>query len=319
MVRDTSIDILKGIGIVLVLVAHALGGVVSHVAYTFHMPLFFIVCGLFFSDSRGPKEMLRRDFKRLIIPALFTTAVIVAVVLLEGPVAVQLQKVREMLWTDNPSKPLGNVLTPGNLWFLFAMFFARYFFALAKTYLPEKGLGVSCFAIGLMAYLLSMCFTLPLSLLQGISVLPFIWLGYYIKHHGGAPVGIPRLAWLLIPLWVAYIFLGRMHVSDMHYSWGYVPEIFVAAGGTYAWYLLSCLIAKHTRYVSGVLAFLGTYSLILICVPGIETYCFPMGEVIPLGLPLRPLLVIGGKVAWCAVGLWACIKVPLLRKVFGVF
>ena len=48
--RNESIDILKGIGIVLVLTAHSLEGFVSQFAYTFHMPLFFIVTGLFISE-----------------------------------------------------------------------------------------------------------------------------------------------------------------------------------------------------------------------------------------------------------------------------
>ena len=43
--RNEAIDILKGIGIILVLTAHSLEGVVSQFAYTFHMPLFFIVMG----------------------------------------------------------------------------------------------------------------------------------------------------------------------------------------------------------------------------------------------------------------------------------
>ena len=48
--RNVAIDILKGIGIILVLTAHALEGFVSQFAYTFHMPLFFIVTGLFISE-----------------------------------------------------------------------------------------------------------------------------------------------------------------------------------------------------------------------------------------------------------------------------
>ena len=40
--RDCSIDILKGFGIILVLVAHSLGGYVHTFAYSFHMQLFFL-------------------------------------------------------------------------------------------------------------------------------------------------------------------------------------------------------------------------------------------------------------------------------------
>ena len=86
--RNEAIDILKGIGIVLVLTAHSLEGFVSQFAYTFHMPLFFIVTGLFISEyvmAEGVsftmwwRHRIRKDFTRLIYPALFTIGVILIV------------------------------------------------------------------------------------------------------------------------------------------------------------------------------------------------------------------------------------------------
>lgn len=92
--RNEAVDVLKGIGILMVLVAHSLGGYVSQFAYTFHMPLFFIVTGLFLkvpeADAacasgnicvmdKGLWPAVRKDFRRLIYPALFTTVVIMAV------------------------------------------------------------------------------------------------------------------------------------------------------------------------------------------------------------------------------------------------
>ena len=55
--RNEAIDILKGIGIILVLTAHSLEGFVSKFAYTFHMPLFFIVTGLFISYFDSVKSI----------------------------------------------------------------------------------------------------------------------------------------------------------------------------------------------------------------------------------------------------------------------
>lgn len=59
--RDASFDVLKGIGISLVLVAHSLGGYIHTFAYSFHMPLFFLVAGYFFKQ-RGGKEAFALDF-----------------------------------------------------------------------------------------------------------------------------------------------------------------------------------------------------------------------------------------------------------------
>ncbi|AOZ68812.1 hypothetical protein LPB142_05335 [Rhodobacter xanthinilyticus] len=63
--RDLSLDIARGLGIVLVVFGHALRGLVSagfvddsgwsvpvdYLIYTFHMPLFFVISGLLFSPS----------------------------------------------------------------------------------------------------------------------------------------------------------------------------------------------------------------------------------------------------------------------------
>lgn len=53
--RDNTIDITKGIGILLVIVGHT-GGLpadtyIHHFIYSFHMPLFFILGGFLFKPS----------------------------------------------------------------------------------------------------------------------------------------------------------------------------------------------------------------------------------------------------------------------------
>lgn len=72
--RNHAIDILKGIGIILVLAAHSIEGWLSQFAYTFHMPLFFIVTGLFIKVYNSNDEIsfgkwwqraMVKDFERL--------------------------------------------------------------------------------------------------------------------------------------------------------------------------------------------------------------------------------------------------------------
>jgi hypothetical protein len=42
-----------------------------------------------------------------------------------------------------------------------------------------------------------------------------------------------------------------------------------------------------------------------------------MQEIIPQ-LPFRSIFVIIGKGGWCAIAVYACLKIPFLSKVFGV-
>ena len=69
--RDISVDILKGIGIILVVVGHAnCPQNLRNIIYSFHMPLFFICSGLFFSfkDADDFNGFLIRRIKRLYFP-----------------------------------------------------------------------------------------------------------------------------------------------------------------------------------------------------------------------------------------------------------
>ena len=77
-----EVDILKGIGICLVLVAHSAGGFVHTFAYSFHMPLFIFVSGWLFyytrlSDAASAKwpykAMLKEKIIRFGIPFIVFT------------------------------------------------------------------------------------------------------------------------------------------------------------------------------------------------------------------------------------------------------
>ncbi len=53
MGRIEAFDILKGIGIILMIVAHTYGpdSVIWNFIYAFHLPLFFIVTGFFYKQK----------------------------------------------------------------------------------------------------------------------------------------------------------------------------------------------------------------------------------------------------------------------------
>lgn len=325
--RNEAIDILKGIGIVLVLTAHSLEGYVSQFAYTFHMPLFFIVTGLFISEYSQLTDMsyglwywnaTKKDFLRLIVPALFTIGIILMVSSLSYYFPDSyFQKPIKLIWNGQPEKPFGYIKILGNLWFLFALFFAKQSFYWVELVFSVKVLPFICLAVGALTVVIGQYAVLPLYISVGISVLPFLWLGYFLKHHGGVDKGIPLWYYASIVIWLVYIFHGQLRVDLMKYTWGYLLDIIAASGGTLFFYMVSKFIAKKTKHLRSVLSFLGIYSLILICAPSIETYCFPMQEVLPR-MPFRLIAVITGKVCWCAFFVYACIKIPILRTVYGV-
>lgn len=75
MKRLLYIDIAKGIGILLVALAHngtaAYAPFLHHWIYSFHMPLFFFLSGLFFKPDLSLIDLLRRRFDSLLKPFFF--------------------------------------------------------------------------------------------------------------------------------------------------------------------------------------------------------------------------------------------------------
>jgi polysaccharide biosynthesis protein PslL len=74
--RIAFIDIAKGIGILLVVLAHndlqAYAPFVHQFIYAFHMPLFFFLSGMFFKPEIGFVELLKKRFNSLLMPYFFT-------------------------------------------------------------------------------------------------------------------------------------------------------------------------------------------------------------------------------------------------------
>ncbi len=71
--RVSWIDMSRGFAMILVIIGHNyVGSIINNVIYSFHMPLFFIICGLTFNKdkirSTSAKDYFIKISKRLIIP-----------------------------------------------------------------------------------------------------------------------------------------------------------------------------------------------------------------------------------------------------------
>ncbi|MDP4272189.1 MAG: acyltransferase family protein, partial [Bacteroidota bacterium] len=69
--RITYIDLIKGVGIILVVIGHLpIDSEFRKIIFSFHMPLFFFVSGLF-HKQKDPKDFILNKAKRLLIPYVF--------------------------------------------------------------------------------------------------------------------------------------------------------------------------------------------------------------------------------------------------------
>lgn len=74
--RIEWVDTARGIGLLLVILGHLKFPYLSSWIYTFHMPLFFFISGLLYSDKGTFLQFVNKKFQRLVIPYFVLGAVI---------------------------------------------------------------------------------------------------------------------------------------------------------------------------------------------------------------------------------------------------
>src|SRR5260221_14787377 len=133
--RSTVVDMARGIAIVLVVYGHCLRGLVSanivpsrswlatvdYMIYTFHMPIFFVLSGLFFAASAQKNRTMfwLRRFKTIVYPYFLWS-------LIQGGIQIALSgsgAVNQSIGKERILAILWAPLSP--FWFLYALFFCN--------------------------------------------------------------------------------------------------------------------------------------------------------------------------------------------------
>lgn len=273
--RDATFDIMKGIGIMLVVTCHFFGWshpVLSRVILSFHMPLFFFVAGYFskaYVDVPTSWDQIKRFFKRLVPPMVFTQLLIVAWAVLMALVKHEgwdpvIRDSLSLFWADvdGPMTPWGK-LTLGVIWFLLALFVAKSLL-IPLSRLKQWAIPVSLvLAMGIL--LLHKVFPYSIwCVALGLMALPFVTIGWWVRNH-------PFPFWLnllTIGCWVVAVCFSRLEMYT--FTWGCYPlDVLGAYGGTYCVYWISKWLGRYLKPISKVLAYLGMISLAIMCM-----HCF---------------------------------------------
>lgn len=173
--RIPYLDFLKFFAIASVLLGHSVEQTTGNdfwdnpiwsFIYTYHMPLFMLLCGYFFGSSLNLSfgELMKKKFVQLVIPSLSAFAIMYAFVMLTG---------------YNPCPELMDFSWFGffnAVWFLKCVFFCYLI-----GYIALKSLR-SFWAAALVSIVL---FTiLPIGNVDNINfMLPMFWLGYFCQKE----------------------------------------------------------------------------------------------------------------------------------------
>ena len=276
--RDKSLDIMKGIGILLVVFAHVYHN--SGIIYQFHMPLFFILSGAAMTYSASGYVFLKK-FKTLLVP-YFVFSVICF-----GYWALIESKFRPLhddaifgyYWEINIKlQQLLNIFTAINcksafiynivLWFLPCLFMAELLYSKIKSTKVEWVIDVLCIIVGYVT--VSSSNGWPWCLGEAVIAVPLLSIGYRIyqplmkvlKKKTMYAVGIGVVCLLAFIL----MFVWQEPHTDM--AQNIIPKEFypMAILGSLCVVILSLEIDRFAIRGRQYLAYLGRNSLIIMCV-----------------------------------------------------
>lgn len=176
------IDAAKGYGMLMVIFAHMGVGAVGLWIYSFHMPLFFFLSGVVFSQKYNFKTFLHKKIKSIVIPYFMLGIPLILVCSFENMLQsrfelsiligyIKAYLVQKRVWT---------------LWFLACLFWLNLLFFFIITLIKQEKLR-ACFVCFLavfgLAYYRLEGGALPWNVDVCFTALPFFYAGYCFKNH----------------------------------------------------------------------------------------------------------------------------------------
>lgn len=273
--RNESLDILKGIGIVLMILAHcALPFYLQEfikLILIFLMPLFFIISGFLYKD-RDVSDIYKKRIVKILKPYLFTGFIIWLLKLIQGKYYWGLS-----ILLGNGSRPVFNSselsdYKIGPLWFLLA-----YCWALIMLhYLMKVNSDSKKIIIAFIAFELSLVFShiiglLPLDIIPAIPAALFMLVGYLYKTSSSIHLEIKPLYFhsIGIILVILCYFFGSMSMASHVYRLNII-QILAAIYITYVLYIFANkdFVIKYLK--GWGISLIGKYSLAIMCFHAID-------------------------------------------------
>jgi len=281
------IDVAKGIGILLVVVGHAINylnpenttatlTLIRDLIYSFHMPLFFFLSGFLLHYTAIPREFMLKKVKKLVIP-YFVSYILLSLFLFISYLLIKIPDSFSgfhyflgMLYgtiVGFIQQTHADILNP--LWFLPALFCALligYFL----LYIFEKDQ-----ILGSLSLLVTICIGyvcglssihLPWGFDIAMVAQAFVIPGYYIRKSGYSEiqkVSVFSMGLLLLGFVAAYSLNGPPAMAVGHYN-----DLFFFFIAALCGVIGICIVSYYLSLsspIEGILSFFGKNSLIILC------------------------------------------------------
>ena len=308
--RNATFDMLKGIGILLVIIGHTFMKEIGPYIQAFHMPLFFIVAGYFFK-YRSVKDQFVRDLRRLIVPYLFVVTITTLIAF-----------VKDFKATRELNLHLGTLYECGTpAWFLLALFGTKQIFNL--LFLSSKRYYLLyAFLLSSIPCLITHCIEIDPTLAIGSSIcgVLFYAVGYYVNVNQILIKSEPYKAYIVIIALLLWLNTSIYGAVDMHYCifklW--IIDFLGACSGVYLCYALCNYIKNRTIRAKNLLTRIGYYSFVIYSFHAIE-YVFPNWHQVASfsdGTALRPFVIMTFQLVGACFFVLITQNVAMLKELF---
>lgn len=270
--RNECFDILKGVGILAVILGHSLiPNYFRNFIFAWHMPLFFMISGYFYKPSSLTLS-IKKNLRGLIVPYIFTAIALFIFTVVSVNIGYKEPKWYEevvnslvaiVYGAGSQDLPNGGNYYVGAIWFLLALFWCRITFNLIYTQLRKYYILITI-AISLVSTILAHYIFVPLDILQGFSALLFFLVGFLAKEKGFLKSEISFL--LVITTFVLLLLsamMGPVGMVTCYYPAFMLNVIAAIGGGILFYHLSSKLVGKK---IGILLAYIGKLSLIVLCI-----------------------------------------------------
>lgn len=231
--RIEYIDVFRALGILLMVMGHVnFGRHFDYFIHAFHMPMFFIVGGLFFKDPKkqSTKKFIIKRIKTLLIPyycfGFFHYCLYCAVHgFNKGPLF-------HLLWDNSDGLPIA-----GALWFLTAYFISELIFFLIMKYIHSNAIKTVVIIVISLLGCIWVQFThivLPLKADAGLVGVGLLYAGYLGKKCRNSKIlykliKLKPLGILLLGSFTTLLIFTNGYVNMRVGSYSFVPLFWINA------------------------------------------------------------------------------------------
>ncbi len=186
--RDNFIDFLKGVGIFLVILGHHQNSINGWI-YSFHMPLFFLLAGVFHKNEEKYFDFFKKKIKSLVIPYFFFAIILFLFWLIIGrkfgEATIKNTSIKECfigIFYGENIKEISSMEWGVPIWFLLCLFLiSNIFYFISKLNLKKVIFIEICFIIISAISKKYILIPLPWNLQRALTDISFYTIGYYTK------------------------------------------------------------------------------------------------------------------------------------------